>query len=709
MKRFPPISPFRNGDLRGRAVEERWQEEDERRCEGEPGENLVMEFVRLFEPLSISCMRIPTRIVMPAMAVFYADRYSFTNRLKAFYRKRAMGEVGLIIMGPLAIDKVGSNPRMAGLFDDSHVASISEFVREIHGKSETRLGVQLMHLGRYASSAITGATPIAPSPVATPITGEVPREMEIEDIERVQDAFVGAALRAKEAGIDYVEIIAAGGYLIGEFLSPVTNQRMDGYGGSPEKRMRFGLEVVKKVRRALGNNFPVGMRASGHDFVKGGNTLTESVAFCIEAEKEGIDCINVTGGWHETDVPQITSDVPPGTYVHLARAIREKVRVPVFASNRLGDPDVAERVLRSGAADAVCWGRPLIADPDLPAKARHGKTAQIVPCIGCNQGCLDSIFSGLPVWCTVNPRVGREADTEIKKKPKKRRIYVAGGGPAGLQFALEASQKGHHVSLYEKENRLGGQVNLVAAVPGKEEFSRSIESLESRAREAGVSLNVGQGLTSETLGKDRPDLLVVASGAREGVLNIPGINRPHVVTAWNVLAGVPVRVGSNVVIVGGGATGCETALYLARLSTPTAAAFAFLAFHDAYGPDTLRSLLHDSGRKITILEIADRPAASVGISTRWGLLKSLRLMGIASKLGVEILRVDEDAVLVKTTAGIESIPADMVVIAAGSCPVNDLARSAKNLGIETITIGDAKEPGRISDAVREAFEAALHL
>jgi len=668
-----------------------------------------MEFVRLFEPLSISRMRIPNRIVMPAMALFYADQYSFTKRLKAFYRERARGGAGLIIMGPAAIDKVGSNPFMAGLFDDSHGAPIREFVREIRGESDTKLGFQLNHLGRYASSEITGVTPIAPSAVASPVTGEVPREMGTDDIERVHDAFVGAALRAKEAGIDYVEIIAAGGYLIGEFLSPATNQRTDQYGGSPEKRMRFGLEVIEKVRRALGKDFALGVRVSGQDFVKGGSTLTESAAFCIEAEKAGVDCINVTGGWHETNVPQITSDVPAGTYVHLARAIKEKVGVPVFASNRLGDPNVAERVLRSGAADAVCWGRPLIADPDLPRKTKEGKIGEIVPCIGCNQGCLDSIFSGLPVWCTLNPRAGREADTEIKGTPQRKRIYVAGAGPAGLQFALTASQKGHAVSLYEKENRLGGQVNLVAAVPGKEEFLRSIESLESRARAAGVCLNVGQALTPEMLGNDRRDLLVVACGARQGVLNIPGIDGPSVVTAWEILDGAVPRIGRNVVIVGGGATGCETALYLARLSTPSAAAFAFLAFHGAYGPDSLQRLLYDSGRKITILEMADRPAASMGISTRWSLLKSLRLMGVELKLGVEVLRVDEQAVLVKTAAGIESIPADNVVVAAGSCPVNDLARSAKDLGMETITIGDAKEPRRISDAVREGFEAALQV
>ncbi len=666
-----------------------------------------MEFAGLFEPLGINGITLRNRIVMPAMALFYADHYAFTDRFKDFYRERARGGVGLMIMGPMAIDEQGSTPLMPGLFHDGHVAPIKAFVRELHQDATTRLGMQLMHLGRYASSSVTGTQPIAPSPVASPITGEVPREMRDEDIENAQHAFVAAAVRAKETGLDYVEIMAAGGYLIGEFLSEVSNRRTDDYGGSLENRMRFGLEAIRAVRRALGKDFALGMRVSGHDFVSGGNTMVESAAFCIEAEKAGIDCINVTGGWHETNVPQITSDVPVGTYVHLARSIKEKVTVPVFASNRLGDPNVAEKVLRSGAADAVCWGRPLIADPDLPMKAKEGRIDEAAPCIACNQGCLDSIFSGRPVWCTVNPRAGREANTETKPARLKKRIYVAGGGPAGLQFALTACQRGHRVVLYEKESKAGGQVNLVAAVPGKEEFHGAVQSLESRAKSAGVDIALGNELTSEMLRNDPPDLLVVASGAKQSGLEIPGIEKSPVVSAWDILSGAVSPIGRNIVVVGGGATGCETALYLAHLSVPTAETIAFLAFHDVHHPDVLRKLLHDSGRKITIIEMADRPARTMGASTRWSALKKLKLMGVALKLGVEIVGFEKESVSIRGRAGVESIHADMVVIAAGSQSVNDLVQSAQELGIETITIGDAKEPKKIGDAVREGFDAAL--
>ena len=524
---------------------------------------------------------------MPAMALFYGEDYAFNERFTAFYRERARGGVGLMIMGPMAIDRVGSNPFMPGLFEDRQIGPIREFVREIHEETEARIGIQLMHLGRYASSTVTAMQPIAPTALASPLNNEVPREMNEDDIETVQDAFVKAALRARDAGCDFVELMAAGGHLIGEFLSPATNRRIDKYGGSSRNRMRFGLEIIEKVRQALGDGLALGIRVSGRDFITMGRTGAESARFCVEAERRGVNCINVTGGWHETNIPQITSDVPPGAYVYLARGVKEKVEVPVFASNRLGDPEIAEEVLRSGAADAICWGRPLIADPDLPRKVKEGRFPERVPCIGCNQGCLDSIFSNLAVSCTVNPRAGRESETRVEEAPAKKRVFVAGGGPAGLQFALAARQRGHEVVLYEKAERLGGQVNLIAVVPGKEEFLGAVESLERRVRAAGADLRLRTELTCETVRKEHPDLLVVATGARQTDLDIPGIDGPAVVNAWDVLSSSVPRIGTRIAIIGGGAMGCETALYLAHLAVPSAKTIAFLAFHEA---DSLSSI-----------------------------------------------------------------------------------------------------------------------
>jgi 2,4-dienoyl-CoA reductase (NADPH2) len=668
-----------------------------------------MEFTRLFKPITISRLPIANRIVMPSMALFYTDYYSLTDRFKAFYRERAKGGVGLMIIGPVAIDRVGSSPFILGLFDDSYVAPFLEFIDELHKTTDAKIGVQFMQQGRNVSSKMTGMTPIAPSAVASPLSGELPREMTLDDIAEVQQAYVKAALRAKAAGFDYIEIMAGGSYLIGEFLSPVTNHRTDEYGGSVAKRMRFGLEVIKKVRNALGKDSPMGIRVSGQDFVKGGNTLTESSLFCEEAEKAGVDGISVTGGWHETNVPQLTSEVPPGAYLYLSRAIKDKVGVPVFASNRLGDPTVAERALRSGAADMVCWGRPLIADPDLPMKARTGRQQEMVPCIGCNQGCFDAIFSDSAARCTLNPRAGREAETEIREAHVKKRIFVAGSGPAGMEFAIIASQRGHDVTLYEKDNKLGGQINLIGPLPGRSLYLDAVTSLENRLKSTTARIKLNTPLTPEVVDSERPDILIVATGAKPTEFTIPGIDSSHVVNAWDVLSGAVSDIGKRVVIIGGGATGCETALLVANLGVLRAEAFSFLAYHSANDLEELRKMLFDGGREVTIIEIAERPAANVGISTRWALLKSLRLMGVNIRTKTRVVDIREGCVSIEDENGKESIPADTIIVATGAAPVDDLVRTVPSNRTDVRVIGDAGRIGKISDAVRDGFDMALIL
>lgn len=666
-----------------------------------------MKFIKLFEPITINHLTIKNRIVMPAMALVYTEDYTFTSRFKAFYRERAKGGVGLMIIGPVAIDKVGSTPSMPGLFDDKYIGPIREFMDELHKNTDAKIGIQLMQMGRFASSSYTGVPPIAPSAIPSPISGEVPREMTRDDIEEVKEAYAQGAKRAMEAGFDYIEVLAAGGYLIGEFLSPVTNHRTDEYGGPIENRMRFGLEVIKKVRQVVGKDFAMGIRVSGHDFIEGGHTNVEAALFCTQVEKVGVNSINVTGGWHESYIPQITTNVPPGAFLYLARGIKEKVRVPVFASNRLGDPLVAERALRSGAADMICWGRPLLADSELPIKVERGRLSEIVPCIGCNQACFDSLLSGSSVCCTMNPRVGREVNTEVREAKVKKRIFVAGGGPAGMEFALVARQRGHDVTLYEKEERWGGQVNLVAASPGKKEFLNVVKSLKNRMEISGVRIKSKTTLTSRMVEEERPDILAVASGARPIEIKVPGITQPHVVSAWDVLNEMVPDIGKQVVIVGGSATGCETALLVASLGVVDPETFTFLLYHSAEGFDRIQKLLYSAGRKITVIDILERMAGNVGMSTRWSLIKNLRLMGVKLRPKTKLVEITKDAVIVDTELGKESIPADTVIIAVGSQSVDNLAREVKRGRTEVITIGDAKEPRKITDAVREGFDMAL--
>ncbi|MBN1547932.1 MAG: FAD-dependent oxidoreductase [Syntrophaceae bacterium] len=668
-----------------------------------------MEFIKLFEPISINRLIIRNRIVMPAMALAYTDDYTFKSRYKAFYRERALGGVGLMIIGPIAVDRAGSAPNIPGLFEDRHIAPIREFVSELHKNSNAKLGIQLMHMGRFAPSQRTGLAAMAPSPIPSRLTGLVPRAMSEADIEEVQGSYAQAARRAIDAGFDFIEILAAGGYLIGNFLSPVTNHRTDRYGGSLENRIRFGLEVVQKVREAVGKDFALGIRVSGHDFLEGGHTNIESALFCGEAEKIGTDCINVTGGWHETNIPQISSEVPPGAFLYLARSIKDKIRVPVFASNRLGDPLHAEKAIRSGAADMICWGRPLLADPELPKKVQTGRLDEIVPCISCNQGCFDSLLSGSQVCCTVNPRLGREDETEVKNAEFKKRIFVAGGGPAGMQFALTARQRGHEVILYEKTSEFGGQVNIAASPPGKKDFLNVIKSLKNRMEISGVRFELNRALTPEDIEKGQPDSLVVATGGKPAEFNVPGINHPRVVNAWDVLNGRVPDIGKQVIVVGGGATGCETALYVANLGVPDPEAFTFLVYHSADDFDRIRSLLYEPGRRITIVEIMERFAGNMGPSSRWPLMKKLKLMGIKLRPKTKLDEITQDSVIMDTEAGRESIPADTIILATGTQTADDLVRKIKHDKTEVFTIGDAKKPRDITAAIREGFDLALRV
>jgi 2,4-dienoyl-CoA reductase (NADPH2) len=658
-----------------------------------------MEFVKLFTPITINGLEIKNRIVMPAMGLHYTHDYTFNDRYKAFYRERAKGGVGLMTIGPVAIDRAGSFPMTPGIFDDRNLDSFRTFLAALHAETDARISMQLFHMGGE----------LGPSPVPNRMTGQTPKEMTKEDVEETKRAFAQGAARAREVGFDFVEIIACTGYLISRFLSPLTNKRVDEYGGSLDNRMRFGLEVIDAVRKAVGDDFPLGIRIAGNDFMEGGNTNVEAAQFAAAAEQAGVDAINVTGGWHDTYVPQLTTGVPPGAFVYLARGIKEKVGLPVFASNRLGDPAVAERALRSGACDMICWGRPLITDPDLPTKVKQGRLDEIVRCVACNQGCFDVLFTLAPAGCILNPRAGHEDEFVISRTDSPKNIAVAGGGPAGMEFAIVAAQRGHQVTLYEETERLGGQLNLAKAVPGKKELDNIVTDMTRRLARHGVALKTNTPLTPAILKQLHPDVLVVATGARPQRAAVPGIDRPHVVNAWDILSEHCADVGKRVVIVGGSATGCEAALYIAAMNAPDPETCTFLMYHHAESFQFLKDLLHNSGRSIAVIDMLDRMATNVGPTSRWPLMKSLKLMGVNLHPKTRLLEITEDSVHVETEGRSWSIPADTVVLAMGVTPVTDLTQQVYPGGPDVVILGDAKAPRRITEAVREGFEAAMRI
>jgi len=357
----------------------------------------------------------------------------------------------------------------------------------------------------------------------------------------------------------------------------------------------------------------------------------------------------------------------------------------------------------------ICWGRPLITDPNLPRKVQEGRLREIVPCVACNQGCFDTIFSGNPVTCILNPLAGYEAYYKVGRAEAPKRIMVAGGGPAGMQFAITAAERGHRVTLFEKEARLGGQVNLAGSPPGKAELLKLITSMQNRMELLGVEVELNTLLTTDMVSQKNPDLLVVATGARPISPDVPGAHMPHVTDAWEVLSEKVWDIGRDVVVVGGSATGCETAHFIAAMDVPDPDTYTFLMLHQAEDRDYATSLLRSSGRRVTVIDMVPRLAGNVGKTARWSLMKSLKLLGVNLRPGTRLLEITEDAVVVETGNGKETIIADTVVMAAGVRSVRGLSEAIPDTGPELIEIGDAKKPGKITEAIRQGFLRALEV
>lgn len=660
--------------------------------------------LRLFQPIKIGNMELKNRIVMPAMHLSYTFDGQVNDRLIDFYVERAKGGVGLIIVGGCAIDQVGGGPFMIRIDHPRYLDGLAKLTKAVkaHG---AKIAAQLYQAGRYAFSAITGQQSIAPSPIASRLTGETPREMTEEDIQEVIASFARAASLAKEAGFDAVEILGSAGYLISQFLSPLTNQRQDQYGGSWENRLRFPLAVVKAVKEAVGPDYPVLVRVAGNDFMVGSNTSKEALAFCQELEKLGVAAINVTGGWHETHVPQLTMNVPPGAFVYLAKNIKQGVSVPVIACNRINDPYVAEQVLATEQADLVGVARGFLADPAWGNKAMEGRTEHICPCIGCNQGCLDHVFRGRQVTCLTNPRAGREKETEITPAASPKKILVVGGGPAGMMAAHVLALRGHQVSLWERDADLGGQLKLAAVPPGRQDFRRLINYLELQLRSLGVEICLNTQAHKDNILAGGFEEVVVATGAQEIQLPLSSTAETQVVTAGDILKGT-VIAGRQVVVIGGGPTGIETALYLALERGIKPEIWHFLGWYQGESPEVMQKLLYQNPREITIVEQEARIGKGLGQSTRWSMLADLKRLGIKTLVKHKVLEVSEQGVLVENEEERKWIPAQTVVMAVGVKPDDSLYHELQKANIKCHIAGDAASTGDALEAIRAAFDLA---
>jgi 2,4-dienoyl-CoA reductase (NADPH2) len=664
---------------------------------------------KLFEPISIGPVSLANRVVMTAMHLNYSPNGEMNDRFINFYRARAVGGTGLIIIGGAEIDDEACGiDLMLSIKDDRFVPGLHKFTDELHAVGG-KVAVQLYMAGAYSFCSLKGLPLLAPSEYTSHFTRQTTKPMTLEDIERVQQDFVQAARRAKEAGFDAVEVLASAGYLICQFLSPATNKRTDEYGGPLENRMRFGLETIRKVRAEMGPEMALIVRVAGNDFVPSSHTNQESRIFAAEVEKAGADCINVTGGWHESRVPQITMDLPQAGYAYLARGIKQVVNVPVVSCNRINNPLVAEELLVEGVADMIGMARGLIADPDFVNKAKAGKFDEIRQCVACNQRCFDRVFMLSAVGCAVNPRAGREAETEFGPTANPKKILVAGGGPAGCEFAITAAQRGHKVIVCERDTHIGGQVGWFAGATHKQDFSYLLDYFQTMLSRNGVELRTGTTVTRELVEQEKPDMVVVATGAAPFKPPIDAVEQPFVYQAWDVLQG-KVQTGQNVVIVGGGSVGLETAVHLARKGTISPHQLYFLSLHQAESPEFLRDLMVKGVKNITVIEMAPRIGQDIGPSTRWVILKELAMRGVELVTRAKMKDISPGQIVYTNAEENDvTLPADTVVLAMGSRPNNSLAQELEGLGVDVRVIGDSHKVGQVGSAIEEGFTLACEI
>lgn len=685
----------------------------------------------LFQPININFLKVKNRIFMPAMHLGMADNFQVTDQIVEFYAERARGGAGMISVGYATVDELSGNTLNIGAHKDEFIVGLSRLASAIKNNGATSC-VQLNHSGRYNMSFfLNGEKPVAPSAIASNLTKETPRALETEEIKKIIQNFADAALRVKKAGFDAVEVLSGTGYLISEFLSPLTNHRTDEYGGSFENRIRFGIEVMQAIRRAVGEKYPLIVRMNGNDFMRQGQSREELLKYAAALEEEtGVDALCVNVGWHEARVPQITSSVPRGAFGYLARGIRDIVKIPVIASHRINDPSVAREMIADGMCDMVAMGRSLIADPYLPEKARNGRENEIIHCIACAQGCFDNLFKLKHVECLCNPRAGYEKSRPIIQAEKKKKVMVIGGGTAGMNAAITLADRGHKVLLYEKSSKLGGQLFLAGAPPGREEFVEFAQNLATQVHLRNIDIHMNTNVDIKCIENENPDHIILATGAFPMTPPIPGIEQAHieqtqtadynklsqprpvalsrVVQSWEVLQ-KRVYTGENVVVVGGGAVGIETALFLADKGTLSANALKFLLVNRAETPETLYKMATKGTKHITVIEMLDKVGKEFGKSTRWGMLQDLERFGIAIRVKSRALEITRDGIKIQTENGIEEIIADTIVLATGSVSDDRLLPEIQKLKIPCDVIGDAKSIGMAFDAVHQGVITGMNI
>ncbi len=665
-------------------------------------------YKHLFSPITINKLEIKNRIAYPSLGLMYSHDGKLNDRYIQFYRERARGGAGIVTVGPVGVDFLGIGALGLSIARDEDIPDFAHLASVIKNEG-ARSWVQLFHAGAYSIPLlINGEQPLAPSAVYSNYSRTTPREMTIDDIKNTQENFARAALRVKEAGFDGVEVIGSAGYLLTQFLSPLKNQRTDEYGGSFENRCRFAKELFLGVRKAVGPDYPMTVRMAGNDFVPGSNTDTETPKIARMYADCGVDAINVTGGWHESRIPQLPMETPRSVYAFLALNIKKEVSVPVMASNRITTPEIAEQVIRDGYADMVNLGRVLIGDPEWPIKAFEGRADEIRPCVACNQGCTDQIFSAQPVFCIGNPQAGFEGERQLVKTKTPKKVMVIGAGAAGLEAAVTAHKIGHQVTLFEKDDDIGGQLWIAGAPPHKQELLGYIRYYRAMLKKYEIPLRLKTEVTPELITAEKPDAIILAEGATALIPPIDGIDDSSVISAWDVLRNSPL-LGKEVAVIGGGAVGLETALFVAHKGTLTPEILHFLFTYEAQTPERLRELMFNGTSRVTVFEMLPKAGKDVGKSTKWVLMGNLERFNVRVMTNTRVTGIANGNVTYVSDNGTRTAKFDNIIIASGSRPETKMTQSIAGMGIPYKTVGDCTQVGKLNDAIHGGFLAALEL